>query len=314
MKSKINTFVCGLIFLLLPASDNRILSQQTPPKSEDFRKIVEQRLSRFENKTTVNGKIYRSQPKFEDICRIDTDAVENRVFREYGAIFVTNDQVSFPTKCIFQTEEDVRFYQSKANPVTETVGGVAITLQQPAMAALTNAIREAAQKKLRITPRGGSLAAARSYQETVKLWNSRFYPALTYWVGRRKISRAEADAAAALPIRERVAQVLEWEARGFFFSKDLTKSILYSVAAPGASQHNFLLALDVEQYANPAVRTILARHGWFQTVKSDLPHFTYLGVEETELPARGLKPTGGTQKFWIPNVVEPTAKAEVKQK
>jgi hypothetical protein len=34
-----------------------------------------------------------------------------------------------------------------------------------------------------------------------------------------------------------------------------------------------------------------------------LPHFTYLGVKESELPALGLKPvTIGSQKFWIPNV------------
>jgi hypothetical protein len=75
------------------------------------------------------------------------------------------------------------------------------------------------------------------------------------------------------------------------------------VAAPGASQHIFMVALDVEQFANKAVRDILAAHGWFQTVKSDMPHFTYLGVKETELPALGLKREfSGGQKFWIPNV------------
>jgi hypothetical protein len=302
MKLKIITFICGLILVMPPTKTNRIFSQEVRVKSEDFRKVVEQRLSRFENKTTVNGKIYVSKPKFEDICRIDTDAVENRVFREYGAIFVTSDKLNFPTKCIFQSEVEVQYYQSKAKPLTQNVGGVEITLQQTAMEALLKSIREAAQKKLRITPRGGSLAAGRSYEDTVRLWNSRFYPALNHWVRGRKISRQEADAAAALPIRKQVAQVLEWESKGWFFSKDLTKSILFSVAAPGASQHNFLLALDVEQFANKGVRKILADNGWFQTVKSDLPHFTYLGVKETELPALGLKETlVGTQKFWIPN-------------
>jgi hypothetical protein len=51
------------------------------------------------------------------------------------------------------------------------------------------------------------------------------------------------------------------------------------------------------------VRRILARHGWFQTVKSDLPHFTYLGLEEKDLPAHGLRPVVfSKQLFWIPNV------------
>jgi hypothetical protein len=88
-----------------------------------------------------------------------------------------------------------------------------------------------------------------------------------------------------------------------YFSKDFSKSILYSVAAPGASQHIFMLALDVEQYADPQVREILARNGWFQTIQSDLPHFTYLGVAESELAAKGLKSvTVGGQTFWVPNI------------
>jgi len=64
-----------------------------------------------------------------------------------------------------------------------------------------------------------------------------------------------------------------------------------------------MLAFDVSQFGNARVRRILARHGWFQTVKSDLPHFTYLGVEEKDLPALGLRrvETGG-QVFWIPNI------------
>ena len=64
-----------------------------------------------------------------------------------------------------------------------------------------------------------------------------------------------------------------------------------------------MLALDVTEFGNPRVRAILAQHGWFQTVQSDLPHFTYLGLEEKDLPARGLRrATSGGQVFWIPNV------------
>src|SRR5438309_1046001 len=54
---------------------------------------------------------------------------------------------------------------------------------------------------------------------------------------------------------------------------------------------------------NQRVREILATHGWFQTVLSDLPHFTFLGLNEDELPGRGLKRIEvHTQVFWIPDV------------
>jgi hypothetical protein len=51
------------------------------------------------------------------------------------------------------------------------------------------------------------------------------------------------------------------------------------------------------------VRQILAENGWFQTVLSDLPHFTYLGLAERELPDHGLKSVEvNGQNFWIPDV------------
>ena len=102
---------------------------------------------------------------------------------------------------------------------------------------------------------------------------------------------------------EQVPIVLGLEGRGLWFSTDFSKSILYSVAAPGTSQHLSMLALDVAEFENPAVREILARHGWFQTVQTDLPHFTYLGVAESELPALGLKRvTASRRAFWVPDL------------
>ncbi|MEP6902841.1 MAG: peptidase M15, partial [Actinomycetota bacterium] len=72
---------------------------------------------------------------------------------------------------------------------------------------------------------------------------------------------------------------------------------------PGSSQHISMLALDVAQNENPAVREVLAHHGWFQTIPSDLPHFTYLGVQESELPNLGLKKvTASGRTFWMPNL------------
>jgi hypothetical protein len=51
------------------------------------------------------------------------------------------------------------------------------------------------------------------------------------------------------------------------------------------------------------VRQIMSEQGWFQTVLSDLPHFTFLGLRESELAGRGLKHVEvDGQGFWIPNV------------
>jgi hypothetical protein len=62
-----------------------------------------------------------------------------------------------------------------------------------------------------------------------------------------------------------------------------------------------MLALDVTEFSDPEIREILMKHGWFQTVKSDQPHFTFLGREEHDLSKLGLvKWTMGDQRFWIP--------------
>ncbi|HEY0051167.1 MAG TPA: hypothetical protein VGB68_17870, partial [Pyrinomonadaceae bacterium] len=275
-------------------------SQKNSAETPDFRAILQKKLDDFQKIDTKSGQQIKTDGvKLAEICSVDTDAVSRRVFADYGAIFVAED-VEFPQKCIFQNEREVLTYQNAASPKTETIDGTSITLQEEAMEDFLKARRAATKRSLKITPRGGSIAAKRSYTDTRRLWDSRFFPGLKHWVGRRKISPQEAERVKTLPTQQQVAKVLEWESKGWFFSTDFSKSILYSVAAPGASQHLFMLALDVEQFANPAVREILAQHGWFQTVQSDLPHFTYLGLKETELPSKGLKAVFiRGHKFWI---------------
>ncbi len=291
---KIRAFILCMVSLLL------INQIQVFGQTANFRFVLEERLAKAE--------IYRNNKKttgirLEEVCDVDNDVVAERVFRDYGAIFIAGTGVRFPVKCVFANDSEVLQYQSTANPRSQNIGGTTIELQEPAMNALLEAIAEAKKKNLRITPRGGSISARRSYQETVNLWFSRFNPGLAHWTGKGKISRREAEMVKGWGTQKQVAQVLEWEKKGYYFSTDFSKSILYSVAAPGASQHIFMLALDVEQFGNKAVRDILAKHGWFQTVKSDLPHFTYLGVEESSLPALGLKSVNVSgQKFWIPNL------------
>lgn len=240
--------------------------------------------------------------KLKDVCSLG-EPVARRVLEDYGAMFVAAKVVEVPTVCVFQNEGEVIKFQNEARFTTAKIGGVTIELQPAAMEALVAARVEAQKEHLDITPRGGTKAARRSYADTLRLWNTRFLPALSYWTTKGRLSAKEAARLRQLPAAEQVREVLELEKRGIFFSKDLSKSILYSIAAPGTSQHTAMLALDVTQFANPRVRRILAAHGWFQTVKSDLPHFTFLGVDEKELPNLGLtRVTVNSQLFWVPNV------------
>ncbi|MGI8638694.1 MAG: hypothetical protein ACR2MG_01910 [Pyrinomonadaceae bacterium] len=294
--------LCLGLTLWIVCQNNSTSAQTNDTKTKNFRQVVKKRLSKFKRVSIINGKSIKTNVKLEEVCPIDTDLVAKRIFVEYGAVFIADDDVRIPTKCIFADENEVQVFQNDSHSQTAVVGEISITLQEPAMNALLEAQQEAAKQNLQITPRGDALAAKRSYQDTVELWNSRFYPALNYWVEKGRISREQAETAKQMAIHEQIARVLEWETKGLFFSKDLSKSILYSVAAPGASQHIFMLALDVEQFANLSVRNILAKHGWFQTVKSDFPHFTYLGVKESNLPQLGLKPfLINRHKFWLTN-------------
>src|SRR5215207_1001015 len=230
------------------------------------------------------------------------DPVARRILNEYGAVFFASGGALPPPVCIFDGAEEVETFQRAARVEAQEMGGVSIELQPAAMRALLAAREEARGRGLDITPRDGSESARRGYADTVRLWNSRLLPALEYWRAQGRLTDEEAARVRALPVREQVGAVLELERGGVFFSKDFSKSILYSVAAPGASQHLSLLAFDAAEYGDGRVRGVLERHGWFRTVRSDGPHFTYLGLPEGRLPAHGLKRTETRDgEFWVPN-------------
>lgn len=238
----------------------------------------------------------------EDICPAD-DQVAHRVLHDYGAMFVSADAVLPPPLCVFTNEDQVTRFQNAAGRAAATIGDALIELQPAAMSALLKARATARAEGLEISPRDGAEAARRSYADTVRLWNSRFLPALDHWTRAERLSAQQAERLRNLPIHEQVPEVLELEREGIFFSKDLSKSVLYSIAAPGTSQHIAMLAFDAKEFLEQRVREILAHHGWFQTVLSDLPHFTFLGLAEKELPGRGLRSAAvDGQTFWIPDV------------
>jgi len=229
-----------------------------------------------------------------------TDDVSKLLLREYGSVFVT--KAAPPTKIVFKDENDVTSFQKGVERESASIGGSTVTLQKPAIEALKAAIAEGQKSGISIGPRGGN-ASVRSYAETVSLWASRVKPALAHWSAAGKISKADAARISALSPFEQVSEVLGLEAKGIWFAKSLDKSIIFSVAPPGTSQHLSMLALDVKQFDDPRVREILAKHGWFQTISSDLPHFTYLGADESELQGLGLKKiTSGNRTFWVPDI------------
>lgn len=230
-----------------------------------------------------------------------TDDAGRLLLREYGSVFVARGGAIPPKKVVFVDEADVQAYQSSLQRSVESIGGINVELQTPAMNALKAAINDARSAGFSIGPRGAD-SAKRGYNQTVGLWASRVNPGLVHWVGKGRLTQAEANRIRSLSPYQQVPEILKLEQQEIWFAKTLNKSIIYSVAPPGTSQHISMLALDVKEFENAKVREILANHGWYQTVVSDLPHFTFLGVKKTELSKLGLKEVVNSgRSFWIPN-------------
>jgi hypothetical protein len=250
----------------------------------------------------VFERCLRSQGlRAEEVCPAG-DPLARRVLEEYGAMFVAGVGVRVPTACVFTSEEEVLKFQTEATFRAEDFGGAIIELQPAALETLLEARVEARRLGLDITPRDGAEAGRRVYADTLRLWQTRFLPALEHWVAQRRLTPEYAARLRVLAPAEQVAGVLELEREAIYFSKDFSKTILQSVAAPGTSPHLSMYAFDASEFRDERVRAILARHGWFQTILRDLPHFTYLGLDEADLPARGLRSiVEEGQTFWIPD-------------
>lgn len=237
------------------------------------------------------------------ICDHAQDQIAGRVFWEYGSIFIAAERVKTPKTCVFKDEESVKDFQKELELSSARIGVAEVTLQKEAMRSLLDAIEEAWSQQLRITPLDGTIAGTRNYNDTVRLWGSRFNRALDHWVRRGRISRSDAEYSRSLQPHEQIPLVMKWEESQLWFSTGFNKSIFTSVAAPGTSQHLSGLAFDVIEHSNSRVRWLLNKHGWFQTIRTDEPHFTYLGHPETTLPSRGLEMVVHRGNFyWVPSI------------
>lgn len=303
--SHINPLLAGLIFFIALFGDAVVLRATENLHAEDMTPTTHKEHNATEPipfYEALSKALKKRKTKIDTLCP-QSDKVARRILEEYGAVFLASKKVIPPPYCIFTNEEQVQQFQDKAGFKSEFMGYDEIELQPEALKQLVKAREEAQKEGFDITPRDGAEAARRNYDDSVRLWNSRFEPALCYWLDQGRLTEEQVNRLRNLPLLQQVAEVLELEKSGMYFSKDLSKSILYSIAAPGASQHIAMLAFDVNEFENPRIREILAKHGWFQTVLSDLPHFTFLGLKEKELPKSGLRSVEvNGQVFWIPNV------------
>ena len=234
-----------------------------------------------------------------------SSAVEKRLFAEYGAVFATI--ATPPPTIIFRDPMEVNAFQSSLSLRKTMLGNYEIQLQELALSALLEAAAEAADSGLVISARAAD-SGARSYEDTVGLWLRNVTRGLDHWEIQGRITAERAQSLRELTPADQVGVILDIEENeGLFFGTFLDRSILYSVAAPGASQHLSMLAFDVMEYEETLVEATLARHGWYRTVPNDLPHFTYLGRDAESLLGVGLqrieRPYGEkTYGFWIPNL------------
>jgi hypothetical protein len=245
------------------------------------------------------------EPLLENLASSLSSPIEKRLFAEYGAIFITT--ATPPPKIIFDHAAEVEAFQASLTVDRAYFGAHQMELQTKALAALANTAAEMARRGGSITARAAD-SGSRSYQDTVSLWSRNVTRGLQHWESRGRISTETGESILNMRTPEQIGTILKLEdTEQLFFGTFFDKSILYSVAAPGASQHLSKLAFDVAEFENMEVKSVLARHGWYRTVPSDLPHFTYLGRDQDALRDLGLERIerrSGTQvyDFWIPDL------------
>lgn len=290
MNRLITTF--GLTLLLT------LVGFAQPGANVGFFEYVTKRIS-----TQSENSGHSDKAQIDRVCPISQSVLARRVFAEYGALFAATEKVIIPPTCIFADEAAVSSFRSKLQIQQITIRGTNLLLQKDAADSLTQVLADAETQGITIAPLDGPIAGGRTYYETLRIWNSRFEPALDYWSRRGMITAEEVVASRSMKLNQQVEKVIEWESKGYWFGTNRNGSIFSSTAPPGTSQHISLIALDVAPPLTPTKRALLNARGWFQTVKGDPGHFTYLGVSESDLPKRGLRAVliDGIS-YWIPDL------------
>jgi hypothetical protein len=172
------------------------------------------------------------------------------LLRAYGAVFVNqNPEIQLPQKVILATEQETQEFQSML--IMEKVNNTNDCYLQQAAATALNRARSLMNIPLKSGYGGGD--CTRTFATNLRFW--------------RKYANNQT--------LERVRQGEETR-------------ILEIVAPPGSSQHLWGLAVDLFA-TSPQQRQALNENGWFQTVKNDQPHWTYLGLSVKDLARVGFK-------------------------
>ncbi len=179
-----------------------------------------------------------------------TGTYEYILLRSYGAAFVNpNIGIKLPPKYIFANEQETQEFQA-----TLTMGHVDGTkdcyLQKPAADALNKA---RSLQKIPLKSGYGSGDCTRTFKTNLIFWHK--------YANNRVLAKVQ---------------------------EGKETRILGVVAPPGTSQHLWGLAIDL-RVGNKEQRKALNQNGWFQTVANDVPHWTYVGLSEENLPLFGFK-------------------------
>ena len=243
--------------------------------------------------------------RLHDLAALPATPVERRLLAEYGAVLIT--RATPPPTILFADAREVEEFQLSL-PVKRTrLGEYEMELQAEALEALRLAADDTIGQGMSLSARAAD-SGRRSYEETVSLWSRNVGRGLLHWQELGRVDTARAEWIQSLSPVEQVSVILEMEERdGVYFGTFFNRSILYSVAAPGASQHLSMLAFDVAEYRDAGVEQALNRRGWHRTVLHDLPHFTYLGYGVETLPGLGLRPVvqeydGFSCRYWLPDL------------
>ena len=210
---------------------------------------------------------------------------------------------AFSIKCVFKNESEVDF-TVKSSPNRNRPSSAAYRRAPGAGdERFLEAVKEASEKKSAQSRRAAARRPPGVRTATTERSGIRDFIRPQILGRKRQNFAPRRRCAKAMPINEQVAKVLEWESRRLWFSNDFRNR--FFIRSPRPALRSIFLCSRWTSSSSPknAVRDILAHHGWFQTVKSDLPHFTYLGLTRDELPKSGLKSVlVGGQEFWIPNL------------
>jgi hypothetical protein len=186
---------------------------------------------------------------------------EYTLLRTYGAVFLNPDVgIKLPPKVILANEQETQEFQA-----TLTMGHVDGTndcyLQKSAADTLNKA---RIQQHIPLKSGYGSGDCTRTFNTNLRFWHK--------YANNQVLAKVQ---------------------------QGQETKILGLVAPPGTSQHLWGLAIDL-RVSSKEQRKALNQNGWFQTVKNDIPHWTYVGLTEENLPLFGFnKQVVRDITYWI---------------